>query len=67
MRGCVMRWIGYFWTAAAWWFIASVVSAPVFLVIRKARARSKRLFATEPTERVRALHAVADHTQDAWN
>lgn len=62
-----MRWIGYLWTAASWWFLASVISAPFFLAIRKARARSKRLYVTEPTNRVRALHAVADHTQDALN
>lgn len=60
-----MRWVGYFWTAAAWWFLTSVVSAPLFLLVRRLRARSKRLFVTGPTERVKALHVVADHSQDA--
>lgn len=53
-----MRWLGYAWDAAAWFFILSVVSAGVIRLIRKARARGKRLFADEPTARVRALHQV---------
>lgn len=57
--------LGLAWTIAAWWLIASVISAPVFLIVRKVRARSKRLFVDQPTNRVRALHAVADHSQDA--
>ena len=59
--------IGLAWTIAAWWFIASVFGAPVFLAIRKARARGKRLFADEPTARVRALKSNTSHQyeQDA--
>jgi hypothetical protein len=59
--------IGLAWTIAAWWFIASVFAAPVFLAIRKARARGKRLFADEPTARVRALksNTTNDHIWDA--
>lgn len=60
-----MRWLGYAWTFASWYFLASVVSAPIFLLVRRLRARSKRLFVTGPTERVKALHVVADHSQDA--
>ena len=47
--------MGLLWTIAAWWLIASVVSAPFFLLIRKARARSQRLFVDEPTARVHQL------------
>ena len=57
--------LGFLWTVAAWWFIASVASAGLIQLIRKCRARGKRKFADEPTQRVRALHAVADHRQDA--
>ena len=58
--------MGLLWTIAAWWFLASVVSAPFFLLIRKARARGQRLFVEEPTARVHQLrhHAGADHYQD---
>lgn len=39
----------------------------VILTVRKARARGKRLFADEPTARVRALHQDHSHQyeQDA--
>lgn len=40
----------------------------VILTVRKARARGKRLFADEPTARVKALHQVTthDHELDGW-
>lgn len=62
-----MRWLGYAWTFAAWWFLASVAAAPVFLLVRRLRARSKRLFVDQPTARVRALHqdTTNDHIYDA--
>jgi uncharacterized protein YoxC len=39
----------------------------VILTVRKARARGKRLFADEPTARIKALSADTrrDHSQDA--
>jgi hypothetical protein len=52
------------WNATAVFFLASVISAPVIVAVRKAKARGKRLFATEPTARVKALHPTADHRQD---
>lgn len=63
----MLTWIGYFWTAAALWFLASVVSAPVFLLVRGLRARSKRLFVDEPVARIRAKTADIriDHRWDA--
>ena len=57
--------IGFLWTLTAWWFVASTFAAPVVALVVKARARGKRKFADEPTARVKALHVVADHTQDA--
>jgi hypothetical protein len=57
-----MRWLGYAWNIAAVWFLLSVISSPFFLTVRKARARGKRLFATEPAARVDALKH--DHSHD---
>jgi hypothetical protein len=39
----------------------------VILTVRKSRARGKRLFADEPTARIKGLSADTrmDHTQDA--
>lgn len=59
-----MRWLGYAWDAASWFFILSVVSAGVIQLIRKARARGKRLFADEPTARVKALHQDVTHLHE---
>ena len=53
---------------AVLWEIASVgFLVLVILTIRKARARGKRLFADEPTARVRALksNTTNDHIYDA--
>ena len=36
----------------------------VVLTVRKARARGKRLFADEPTARVKALHQVTSHDHE---
>lgn len=60
-----MRWLGYAWDAAAWFFLLSVVVAGLTGLIRKARARGKRKFADEPLARVLQLHPTADHRQDA--
>lgn len=59
--------LGFIWTLVAAFFVLSVVAAPVFLLIRKARARGKRLFVDEPTARVRALHrdTSGEHIYDA--
>jgi len=51
----LLEWIGYAWNFAAIWFLLSVAASPFFLLIRTARARGKRLFATEPAARVRRL------------
>lgn len=62
-----MRWLGYAWNAVAIWFVLSVAASPFFLVVRSARARGKRLFATEPAARVDALRHDTTHQweQDA--
>ena len=62
-----MRWLGYAWDLAAWFFLLSVASASLIGLVRKARARGRRLFATEPTARVRALKSNTSHAyeQDA--
>jgi hypothetical protein len=52
-----MRWLGLIWTVAAWWFLLSVISAPVFLLIRNARARSRRLFRDNPSAVLATLKA----------
>lgn len=62
-----MRWLGYAWTFAAWWFLASVAAAPVFLLVRRLRARSKRLFVERPNAVLATLKAdtTNDHIWDA--
>jgi hypothetical protein len=63
--------IGHFfaaaWTAAAIFFLISVASASLIGLVRKARARGKRLFRDEPLARVHALKSNATHAyeQDA--
>jgi hypothetical protein len=51
---------------AVWEIGAATFIVLVVLTVRKARARGKRLFADEPTARIRALSADTrmDHTQD---
>lgn len=53
--------------AVAWEATAMAFLVLVVLTVRKARARGKRLFADEPTARVRALHSDHSHQyeQDA--
>lgn len=62
----ISHWLGYAWDAVAIWFVLSVASAPVFLLVRKARARSRRLFVDGPTGRIKALSADTriDHKWD---
>jgi hypothetical protein len=57
-----MRWLGIAWNIAAIWFLLSVVSAPFFLVIRKSRARGRRLFRDLPNERIDHLKPVTDNS-----
>lgn len=56
------QFIAVLWEICAVGFLVLVV-----LAIRKARARGKRLFADEPTARVRALksNTTNDHIWDA--
>ena len=49
------------WICLAWAFLVAAVGIPL---IRKARARGKRLFADEPTARVRALHQDTTHAHE---
>lgn len=50
------------WELAAVAFLVGVA-----VTVRKARARSKRLFVDGPTKRVKALHqSPVDHSQDGW-
>jgi hypothetical protein len=53
--------------AVLWEVSAVAFLVLVILTIRKARARGKRLFRDQPTERVRALHqdTTNDHIWDA--
>jgi len=62
-----MRWLGYAWDLAAWFFLLSVASASLIGLVRKARARGRRLFRDEPLARVHALKSNATHAyeQDA--
>jgi len=50
------------WLIPSWLFLAGVV-----WTIRKARARGKRLYATEPYKRAGQIRLVTgvDHTKDA--
>jgi hypothetical protein len=52
------------WDLAAFWFLASVVGVPVFLLVRRARARGKRLFVDGPTKRSKALQQI--YTNDHY-
>ena len=56
------QFIAVLWEIAAVGFLVLVI-----LTIRKARARGKRLFADEPTARIKGLKADTrmDHSQDA--
>lgn len=53
--------------AAIWQLSALTFLVLVILTIRKARARGKRLFADEPTARIKGLQADTriDHRWDA--
>lgn len=59
-----MRWLGYAWTAAAWFLILSAFTAPLVALVVKCRARGKRKFALEPTARVRALRPDTSHLHE---
>jgi hypothetical protein len=55
--------------AAALWELAAVAFlVGVALAVRKAKARSQRLFVDGPTERAKSLHADTryDHTMDGF-
>lgn len=58
------RVIQILWEAAALFLIASIISAPVIVVVRKARARGKRLFADQPDQRARSLHQDTTHLHE---
>jgi hypothetical protein len=62
-----MRWLGYAWDLAAWGFLLSVASASLIGLVRKARARSKRLFRDLPMQRLQGMHPDTriDHRWDA--
>lgn len=62
-----MRWLGIAWNIAAGWFLVSVIAAPFFLVIRKARARGKRLFVDLPAERLGPPPVHASHVDHRWD
>ena len=62
-----MRVLGIAWNVAAVFFLLSAAAAPFVVLVRKARARGKRLFRDLPNERLRGLHADTrqDHRWDA--
>jgi hypothetical protein len=62
-----MRWLGYIWDAGAWFFLLSIVSAGVIQLVRKCKARGRRLFVDEPNAVLRSLHPDTriDHRWDA--
>ncbi len=61
-----MRWLGYAWNVVAIFFVLSVASASLIGLVRKARARGRRLFRDEPLARVHALKSsiTNDHIYD---
>jgi hypothetical protein len=59
-----MRWLGYAWDAAAWFFLLSVASAGLIQLVRKCRARGRRKFRDEPLARVLALRPNANHEHE---
>lgn len=63
----MMRAAGIVQDLAAVFLLASFVIAGAVAVIRKARARGKRKFVTEPNQRLRGLHPDTriDHRWDA--
>ena len=63
----MMHAIGIAWNVAAIFFLLSAAAAPFVVLVRKARARGKRLFRDEPLKRLRGLHPDAreDHRWDA--
>ena len=58
---------GLIWDISAWFFIASVVAAPVVVVVRKARARGKRLFVDEPLKRLGPPPVNAPQIDHRWD
>lgn len=62
-----MRWLGYAWDLAAWGFLLSVASASLIGLVRKARARGKRLFVDLPMQRLQGMHPDTriDHRWDS--
>ncbi len=48
----MMHAIGIAWTVVAWFFLLSVAAAPFVVLVRKARARGKRLFVDVPNKRL---------------
>jgi hypothetical protein len=62
-----MRWLGLAWDLAAWFLITSVIAAPLVALVRKCKARGKRLFRDLPAQRLEGLHPDTriDHRWDA--
>jgi hypothetical protein len=63
-----MRWLGYAWDAAAWFFLLSVASAPFVALVVKCKARGKRKFVDLPMQRLGPPPTrphVVDHRWDA--
>ncbi len=58
---------GFIWDLLVWLFLLSIASASLIGLVRKARARGRRLFRDEPLARVHALKSNASHAyeQDA--
>jgi hypothetical protein len=54
--------VGGAWVALAWGLI--ILTFGGMLLIRKARARGRRLFRDEPTARVKALHQDTSHLHE---
>ena len=58
---------GFIWDLLVWLFLLSIASASLIGLVRKARARGRRLFRDLPMQRLQGLHPDTriDHRQDA--
>ena len=59
--------IGLAWDITVWFFIASVITAPFVALVRKCRARGKRMFVDLPATRLGPPPADRPHVDHRWD
>lgn len=59
--------VGLIWDIAAWFLIVSVVAAPFVALVRRCRARSKRLFVDLPAKRLGPPPVHAKQIDHRWD